>query len=391
MRVPVQIPFAASPRASVGIEWELQLVDVRTRQLRPEASKVLAELPGTGPGGEHPKVKHELMESTLELNTGVCGSVPEAVADLARSLAEVGAVAGPRGLALACSGTHPFSDWRVATVSPNARYLQLVDDLQWLARRIETFAVHVHVGVRSVDKAIPILNALTAYLPHFLALSASSPFWVGGDTGLASSRSVVFGALPTAGPPARLDDWAEFEAYMQTLLRAGAIRGIKEVWWDVRPHPDFGTVEIRVCDGLPTMREVSMVAALAQCLVVQLDGQLDRGYTLPKPAAWVVRENKWRATRYGLDARVITDEAGTTTPLRALIAETAAELAPMAARLGCAEELAVVGQVLERGASYQRQREVVAAGGRLEDVVDDLLEELRSDRLTPRRPAPAGR
>ena len=209
-----------------------------------------------------------------------------------------------------------MSDWRDATMAPIQRYAELVEQMQWLARRIQTFGVHVHVGVRDGNKAIPIVNALAAYLPHFLAITASSPFWCGYDTGLASSRSVTFGALPTAGPPHRLADWKQFEDYMDTLLRAGTIRSIKEVWWDIRPHPDFGTIEIRMFDGLPTLREVGMVAALSQCLVQLFDLQLDRGYTLPSPSAWVVRDNKWRATRYGLDAIVITDEAGATAPLR---------------------------------------------------------------------------
>ena len=201
-------------------------------------------------------------------------------------------------------------------MAPIQRYAELVEQMQWLVRRIQTFGVHVHVGIRDGNKAIPIVNALAAYLPHFLAITASSPFWCGYDTGLASSRSVTFGALPTAGPPHRLANWEQFEDYMDTLLRAGTIRSIKEVWWDIRPHPDFGTVEIRMSDGVPTLREVGMVAALSQCLVQLFDSQLDRGYTLPCPSSWVVRDNKWRATRYGLDAIVITDEAGATAPLR---------------------------------------------------------------------------
>jgi glutamate---cysteine ligase / carboxylate-amine ligase len=239
--------------------------------------------------------------------------------------------------------------------------------------------VHVHVGVSDGNKAIPIVNALAAYLPHFLAITASSPFWCGYDTGLASSRSVTFGALPTAGPPSRLTDWKQFEDYMDTLVRAGTIRSIKEVWWDIRPHPDFGTIEIRMFDGLPTLREVGMVAALSQCLVQRFDLQLDRGYTLPSPSAWVVRDNKWRATRYGLDATVITDEAGATAPLRDELYELLLELEPVASRLGCLEELSVAFEVLEQGASYERQRAVYARTGDLVSVVDALITEFAND------------
>jgi carboxylate-amine ligase len=247
------------------------------------------------------------------------------------------------------------------------------------------------VGIRDGHKAIPIVNALAAYLPHFLAITASSPFWCGYDTGLASSRSVTFGALPTAGPPNRLTNWKQFEDYMDTLLRAGTIRSIKEVWWDIRPHPDFGTVEIRMFDGVPTLREAGMVAALSQCLVQLFDLQLDRGYTLPSPSAWVVRDNKWRATRYGLDATVITDEAGATAPLRDELYELLRELEPVASRLGCLEELSVAFEVLERGASYERQRAIYARTGDLVSVVDALITEFADDRFCTQGGAGHGR
>jgi len=266
-------------------------------------------------------------------------------------------------------------------MAPIQRYAELLENLQWLARRIQTFGVHVHVGIRDRSKAMPIVNALAGYLPHFLALTASSPFWSGHDTGLASSRSVIFGGLPTSGPPQLLAEWSDFENYMDTLLRAGTIRSIKEVWWDIRPHPDFGTVEVRMFDGLPTLREIGMVAALSQSLVHQLDTQLDRGYRLPCPAAWIVRDNKWRATRYGLDAMVITDDYGSTAPLRDQLYELVRELEPVAERLGCAAELAVAFEVLDRGASYERQRALVASGSELTDVVDALAVEFAEDRF----------
>ena len=272
-------------------------------------------------------------------------------------------------------------------MAPIQRYAELVEQLQWLARRIQTFSAHVHVGIGDGSKAIPIVNALAGYLPHFLALTASSPFWSGHDTGLASSRAVIFGGLPTSGPPPSLADWSEFEDYMDTLLRAGTIRSIKEVWWDIRPHPDFGTIEIRMFDGVPTLREIGMIAALSQSLVHLFDTQLDRGYTLPSPSAWVARDNKWRATRYGLDARVITDDAGSTAPLRDELFELVRELEPVAGRLGCSAELGVLTDVLDHGASYERQRALVAAGGGLADVVDALVTEFAEDRFV----APAER
>jgi glutamate---cysteine ligase / carboxylate-amine ligase len=379
----VQIPFHSSERSSLGVEWELQLVDPGTRELTAGAIEILADITPEGVA-EHPKAKHELLQSTIEIITGICTTVAEAKADLAGTLAEVAEAADRHGLALMCAGSHPFTRWDSQQISPKDRYRQLVERMQWPARRLQIFGVHVHVGVQSPDKAIPIVNALTMYLPHFLALSASSPFWSGCDTGLASARTKVFEAMPTGGLPHQLADWAEFEEYMGTLIRAGAIESVREVWWDVRPHPDFGTVELRVCDGLPTLDEIGAVAALAQCLVEQFDTQLDRGYTLPTPVEWVLRENKWRATRYGLDAGIVVDETGTVRPVREAIAELVEELAPVAKRLGCEAELADVTRVLTVGASYQRQRAVAAAhDGDLRAVVDGLLTELRDGLPAP--------
>jgi carboxylate-amine ligase len=373
----VQIPFRSSERASLGVEWELQLVDRGTRELSAGAVEVLEEIRPDG-AEEHPKAKHELLQSTVEVITGVCTTVEEAKADLAGTVAEVAAAAGRRGLGLMCAGTHPFTDWRTQQISPRERYLQLVERMQWPARRLQIFGVHVHVGVRAPEKAIPVVNALCQYLPHFLALSASSPYWIGADTGLASARSKVFEGMPTAGLPYQLSGWPQFEEYMETLISTRSIESVREVWWDVRPHPGFGTVELRICDGLPTLDEIGAVAALAQCLVEQFDGQLDRGYTLPTPADWVLRENKWRAARYGLDADIVVDEKGTVRPVRQAITDLAEDLGPTARRLGCEAELADVARVLEVGASYQRQRAVAAADdGDLRAVVDGLLAELR--------------
>jgi carboxylate-amine ligase len=377
----VAISWNPSRGATIGVEWELQLVDTSTRMLRQDARDVLAALPGLTEEGEHPKIRHELMQSTVEVVTGICSTVSEVKDDLSATISQLERITGRRGTMLACAGTHPVSDWRDAKMAPIQRYAELVEQMQWLARRIQTFGVHVHVGIRDGSKAIPIVNALAAYLPHFLALTASSPYWNGQDTGLASSRAIVFGGLPTSGPPQPLTDWTEFEEYMDTLLRAGTIRSIKEVWWDIRPHPDFGTVEIRMFDGVPTLREIGMTAALSQSLVQLLDTQLDRGYTLPMPPAWVVRDNKWRATRYGLDAIVITDDSGSTAPLRDELYELTRELQPVADRLGCGPELGVVTEVLDSGASYERQRAIVASGGGLGDVVDALVTEFAEDRF----------
>ncbi|MCW2779526.1 MAG: glutamate--cysteine ligase [Frankiales bacterium] len=376
----MQIPFASSPRSSLGVEWELELVDRETRQLRAGATEILTEL---SPDGEHPKAKQELLESCVEVITGVCTTVAEATADLAGTVEVVREAADRRGLGLMCSGTHPTSDWATQQISPKERYQQLVEQMQHMARQLQIFGVHVHVGVQAPEKVMPIVNALTAYVPHLLALSASSPYWIGNDTGLASARSKVFEQLPTAGLPYQLPDWPAFEAYMDTQIKTGTIASIKEVWWDIRPHPVYGTVELRICDGLPTLHEVGMVAAIGQCLVETFDREIDKGYTLPTPKGWVVRENKWRAARYGLDAEIIVGEDDRVVPVREALVELVQELAPTAERLGCTEELSRVLGVLETGASYQRQRAVAAAsGGDLTAVVDSLLREFAENAPT---------
>ena len=373
----MKIDFCSSAGPSLGVEWELEIVDLETRQLVSASNEILAEL-ASGSGGEHPKAKHELFQSCIEIITGVCSTVAEARTDLTATLAEVQAAAGRRGLGMMCSGSHPITDWETQLISDDERYRALVERNQWIARQLQIFGVHVHVGVREPDKVIPMVNALLIYLPHLLALSASSPYWIGSDTGLASYRSKVFEALPTAGLPYQLSGWDQFERYMELLISTSAIQTVREVWWDIRPHPNFGTIELRICDGLPTIDEVTAVAAIAQCLVDQMDTQLDRGYQLPEPRAWIVRENKWRAGRYGLDAEIIVDARGTVRPVREALRELVDELTPVAGRLGCADELAVALRILERGASCDRQRRVATEhDGDLRAVVDALLDEMR--------------
>jgi carboxylate-amine ligase len=374
----VDILFNASAGSSLGVEVELQIVDRASRDLRSGASEILRRLEKER-GEPHPKAKNELMESNIELITGVCSTVAEARADLETTLGEVRPVADALGLELLCAGTHPFADWAAQDITPNERYHRLVDEVQWPARRMAIYGIHTHVGVRSGEKAIAIANAVAGYIPHFLALSASSPWFEGRDTGLASSRTKVFEGLPTAGLPQLLGGWEEFQELMRTLISAKAISSIREIWWDIRPHPNFGTVELRICDGVPTMTEIATIAALAQCLVEWMDSLIDRGYKLPCPKAWIVGQNKWRAARHGLDAELIIDEQGRLAPLGEAIVELIEELTPIGRRLGCEDELRHALVILDHGPSYVRQRRWADGGATLPDIVDGLIEELRSD------------
>jgi carboxylate-amine ligase len=256
-----------------------------------------------------------------------------------------------------------------------------MDRTRWWGRQMVIYGVHVHVGVRSAAKVMPIVSSLLTWFPHLQALSASSPFWLGEDTGYASNRSLIFQQLPTAGLPFQFQQWAEYASYVDDLLTTGVIDSLSDLRWDIRPAPSLGTVEMRVCDGLSTLQEVAAVTALTHCLVVDLDRRLDEGHELPVLQPWHVQENKWRSARYGLEAIVITsarnDERLVTEDLHDLLEQ----LAPTARRLGCEAELASVDDIVRGGASYQRQRAVAAAhDGDLRAVVRSLVDELRHGR-----------
>lgn len=375
------VEFTPSPSRSLGVEVELGIVDRVTGELVPASNDVIADLLLHHPGAEeHPKAKHELFLSTIEVITGVCRTPAEAYDDLSATVAEIQENLNSRGLALMGGGVHPFADPKTLERSPSERYDQLVERIQWPARRLQIHGVHFHVGVGSEERAIQIMNLLLNYLPHFVALSASSPFWEGEDTGLASVRTKIFEAMPTAGLPSYFADWSEFEQFIESMIATNSIGSIREIWWDIRPHVMYGTLEFRMCDGMATLREVIALAALAQCLVEYLDATLESGHEPPQPAGWVIRENKWRAARFGLDA-VLVSEDGSTRPLRQDVERLLTDLEPTALALSNRTQLEWVRDILDQGASYQRQRAVLAAGGSLRDVVSLLVSEFGSDTI----------
>ena len=380
------INFTPNARHTIGVEMELHLVDAATGDLVSASREILSEMGAGHPGGEHPKAKHELFQSTIEIITGVCETPAEAAADLHQTMAELRASAKRRGLTLMSAGTHPFSLAREQLVSPSQRYLDLVEDLQWPARRMLICGMHVHVAVPDGARAIRIIGELMRHHPLFLALSSSSPYFEREDSGLASARTKLFEGLPTAGLPPMLADWTDFEAFMSTLLESGCISSIREVWWDIRPHPDFGTVEFRMCDATPTVRETIALAALAQTLVTWTNRRIDEGTLPPPPRDWTIRENRWLATRYGLEAELIVEHPETgrseRRAVRELVVELLAELHPVADELGNLEHLADLTTLLDVGSGTQRQRRVVEAGGTLADVVQYLAAELAADTIT---------
>jgi carboxylate-amine ligase len=373
----MSIEFAPSKRSTVGIEWELACVDHASGELTPAGPEVLARL--NDASDAFPHVTGELLTNTVELVSAPHDRVGDAVDDLRRLVERVTEVTEPMGVDLMCAGTHPFSQWFQQEVTPDKeRYATLIDRTQWWGRQMMIWGVHMHVGIDDPRKVLPTINGLLRFYPHFQAISASSPFWSGEQTGYASSRTMLFQQLPTAGLPPQLEKWDDYERLVADLTHVGVIDDHTELRWDLRPSPKWGTIEIRFCDGLSTSAEVASVAALAQCLVEELSRALDRGEELPTLQPWFVRENKWRAARYGMEAIIIQDAAGNealvTDDLRAILER----LTPIATQLGCLEELWGVERILDGGASYQRQLKVAEDNaGSLKAVVASLVTELR--------------
>jgi carboxylate-amine ligase len=372
------IDFAASPRSTLGVEWEFALVDPETRDLVNSAASLFERVEQrTGVPGGGPRLHQELLRNTVEVVTGICDTVGDAMADLQRTLGVVREAARELGVDLYSAGTHPFAQWSQQQLTPGHRYEELMNRTQWWGRQMLIWGVHVHVGMRSRDHVMPVLSSLLTSFPHLQALSASSPIWAGTDTGYASNRAMMFQQLPTAGLPFQFTTWAEFEAYAASQLKTGIIEQLDELRWDVRPSPRLGTLEVRVCDGVPTVRELEALVALTHCLVVDLEDRAEAGERLPTLDPWHVQENKWRAARYGLDAWVITDADSNERLLLDDLADLVDRLLPVARRLSCERELRAVLEIADRGASYQRQRRVAeATGGDLVAVVDSVVREL---------------
>ncbi len=372
----MRLDFHPSPEPTLGVEWEFALVDRETRDLRNEAAHLFARAKPrlSEPGRLH----QELLRNTVEVVTGICRSVPEAMSDLRTTLAQLVPAADELGLDLFGGGTHPFASWTAQELTAGHRYQELIDRTQWWGRQMLIWGVHVHVGMPVRERVLPVLSALLTYHPHLQALSASSPIWAGVDTGYASNRALMFQQLPTAGLPFQFDTWEQFEHFVGDQLTTGVVEVLSEIRWDLRPAPHLGTLENRICDGVSTTAEMAALVALMHCLVVDLDARVAAGEHLPVLPPWHVQENKWRAARYGLDAIVVLDAECRERLVTDDLADLLERLAPVAERLGCAAELGSVADIVDRGASYQRQRAVAErTDGDLVAVVDSVVRELR--------------
>ena len=367
------IEFKRSPRPTLGVEWEIALVDPETRDLAPRAAEILEIV-----AKNHPEVhlEREFLQNTVELVTGVCDTVPEAVAELSHDLDALKEAADSLGLRLRTSGSHPFSDFRENPVSEKGSYDEIIARTQYWGNQMLIWGIHVHVGISHEDRVWPIINALLTNYPHLLALSASSPAWDGLDTGYASNRTMLYQQLPTAGLPYQFQSWDEWCSYMADQDKSGVINHTGSMHFDIRPASKWGTIEVRIADSTSNLRELSAIVALTHCLVVHYDRMIDAGEELPSLQQWHVSENKWRAARYGLDAEIIisrdTDEAMVQDELRRLVAQ----LMPLANELGCARELELVLEILERGGGYERQRRVFKETGSWKAAVDLACDEL---------------
>jgi carboxylate-amine ligase, YbdK family len=351
----MQITFAPSRQSSVGIEWELGLVDLASGEFAPAAQAVIEACQG----GPQEPIRGEYLQTMIELTSGVHLRVADAVDDLAGHLHEATDAAATLGVGLIGSGTHPFSIAAAQPRTPGSRYQRVAERNAYWGSQMAICGTHVHVGVDDRNKALPITTGLARFYPYLLAISCSSPYWEGQDSGYASQRTMLFQQLATNGLPYPMQDWAAFEDYAEDLLRSGMISLPDEIRWDVRPSPRFGTVENRVADSVPTLGELGAVAALTQCFVEYTSRSYAADRTFEALPPWLVKENKWRAARYGLDAEVITPRHQKPVPMREGLAQWLERLEPVARDLDCAEELGFVWQLAERGVSYQRQ---LAAG-----------------------------
>ncbi|MHC5025564.1 MAG: glutamate--cysteine ligase [Planctomycetota bacterium] len=373
--------FNGNDSHTLGVEIELQLVDRETGALTNRVEEILGRVPTE----LEPFIKPEFMQSYCEINTGVCHTVAEIERDLKEKLRWMHDTADELGVDILWGGTHPFSLWSDQKISRGERYAWLMDTMQYVARRLVVFGLHIHVGVDSGDKAIQMCDRLLRHLPTLLALSTNSPYWCGGDTGLASYRTKIMEALPTAGIPNTLRNWSEYCWLVENLVETGFIESIREIWWDVRPHHSYGTVEIRIMDQPMNMKHLLGLVALTQSLVAGISADIDRGAYLYDCHPMIAKQNKWHAARHGMDARLVDFDTMLAIPARQAASRLMERCAPIADRLDCRPYLANLDDILREGTGARRQRNVMRSSTDLRDVVRFMVEQSRESIDDPAR------
>ncbi|HEX6622412.1 MAG TPA: carboxylate-amine ligase [Pyrinomonadaceae bacterium] len=355
---------------TLGIEEEFQIVDPQTRELKSHIVEILEQ--GRMLLGE--QVKPEMIQSQVEVGTGVCANIQEARADITRLRSIVSWLARQKGLAIVAASTHPISHWKEQQITDDPHYALLIEELQMVASSLLIFGLHVHVGLPDRERQIHVMNAARYFLPHVLALSTSSPFWLGVNTGLKSYRCEVFKKFPRTDIPDHFGSYQSFQSYVELLLKTKSIQNPKKIWWDVRPHPYFPTLEFRICDIPTRVDDTIAIAALFQAIVCKLDRLIEKNLGFRLYRRMLIQENKWRAVRYGLDGKLIDFGKQTEVPARDLILELLEFVDDVLDDLDSRKEVEHIHTILQRGTSADEQLRVFNETGSLQSVVDTLIE-----------------
>lgn len=363
------------PSFTIGIEEEYQTIDPETFDLR---SHINAEIIAKGKRQLDERIKAEMHQSVVEVGTGVCRNMKEARADIVNLRRQMVDLAQSNGLLLVAGATHPFADWRVQDIYPDERYLQVVEDMQLVARSNLIFGLHVHVGIEDRETIIQLMNQIRYFLPHLLALSTNSPFWLGMNTGLRSYRCKVFDKFPRTNLPDTFASWNDYDRFVNLLVRTNCIDNAKKIWWDVRPHPFFSTLEVRICDIPLRVDETLAIAALIQATVAKLYRLHAKNQAYREYSRSLLMENKWRAARYGITGDLIDFGLEREVPERALILEYLDFVDDVLDDLGSRSEIEYIRTILERGTGADRQLQVFAETGDLRKVVAYMVEETKA-------------
>ncbi len=366
-RVMKYIEFNSSIKPTIGVEIELQLIDNATFDLKNISHKILADIDKKFSN----RIKYELFESTVEINTAICNTVQEVDDDIKRTLSHLESILTNYDASINFSSLHPFARGEDQIITDDSRYKRIMKDLQIIGTRFITQGLHVHVGIYDSEIAINVNNAMRVYLPLLLALTTSSPFYKGVDTGLHSYRTKIFESLPLAGLPDYLDDWNHFVKLTNNLIDAKVIKSVKDLWWEVRPHPGFGTVEVRICDIPVTFKEILTLVALIQALVVTLQNL--KKY--PKVHIQILESNKWQAVRYGLDGIFIDPLTLQQLSIRKAIQNLCKLIEPSMISLGSAKYLSIVDEILTKGTGSSKKREFFMISESFEYVIRSLKEQ----------------
>ncbi|MBV9760140.1 MAG: carboxylate-amine ligase [Acidobacteriaceae bacterium] len=360
------------PSLTIGIEEEYQTIDPETRDLR---SHIDSEIISKGKMLLKEAVKAEMHQSVVEVGTGICRDIKEAARELKCLRSEIVGLAKQNGLRLAAAATHPFADWRKQDIYPDERYQIIVQDLKMVARANLIFGLHVHIGVEDRQDQIHLMNAARYFLPHILALSTNSPFWLGMDTGLKSYRCKVFDKFPRTNIPDYFPSWGEYESFVNLLVKTNCIDNAKKIWWDIRPHPNFPTLEFRICDVPMRADETIAITALIQATIAKLYKlhAANQGFRLYRRA--LIMENKWRAARYGIDGKIIDFGKQQEVPVRDLIYEYLHFVDDVVDELGSRQEINYIHRILEQGTGADRQLRIYQETGDLTKVMDYIVYE----------------